>query len=72
MTINQLIKVLEQAKSDFGDVEVRLQNPEYEDWLSGVEVKGLTLNKKGINTSEMSQEPVNAELVNAVGIDYTY
>ena len=63
---------LEQAKSNFGNVEVRLQNPEYEDWISGVEVKVLTLNKKGINTSEMSQEPVNAELVNAVGIDYTY
>jgi len=72
MTINDLIEKLEQAKSNFGNVEVRLQHETYEHWINKVEIKGLTLDVVDINTSEWSDEPVKAEMVNAVGIYIKY
>lgn len=66
MTINDLIAKLEQARSSFGNVEVRLQHEEYMDWVSELEVKELTLNEDGLDTSDMW--PINAGQVNAVGI----
>ena len=68
MTINDLIAKLEQAKSSVGNVEVRLQNEEYMDWVCELDVTLLNLNKDGFDASEMYRPDPTAFTVKAVGI----
>ena len=68
MTINDLIAKLEQAKSSVGNVEVKLQNEEFMDWVSELDVTLLNLNKDGFDASEMYWLDPTAFTVKAVGI----